>query len=210
MTGFELNNNKTACNICEDGNYGDGEVCKPCFENCKLCTSATACTECMTGFEFNSGKTACICEDGNYVDGEVCKPCFENCKLCTSATACTECMTGFEFNSGKTACICKDGNYVDNEVCKPCFENCKLCTSATACTECLSGFEFNNEKTACTKSTTTSSGTGRECLETVSGCMKCDATTSTNCELCESGSAPIDGKCTCDSGKLLIGGVCIE
>ena len=72
----------------------------------------------------------------------------------------------------------------------------------------MTGFEFNSDKTACTKSTT-ATGPGRECFTTVTGCMKCDATTSTTCALCDSGSAPVDGKCSCDTGKLLIAGACV-
>ena len=63
-------------------------------------------------------------------------------------------------------------------------------------------------KTVCAKS---SSGTlaGIECLTLVSGCSKCDVTTTTTCVLCKSGSIPISGKCTCDAGMILIAGACV-
>ena len=43
----------------------------------------------------------------------------------------------------------------------------------------------------------------------MSGCSKCDATTTTTCVLCKSGSAPVSGACTCGTGMILIAGTCV-
>ena len=44
----------------------------------------------------------------------------------------------------------------------------------------------------------------------ISGCIACDTSDSSKCSLCDTGSIPVDGKCSCDEGMLLIGGKCVE
>ena len=43
----------------------------------------------------------------------------------------------------------------------------------------------------------------------MSGCSKCDVTTTATCALCKSGSVPASSKCTCEPGMILIAGVCV-
>lgn len=124
-------------------------------------------------------------------ENNTCVGCSTNCSECSDASTCFTCL---------------DGSYLNGTACKECLENCKVCTGSTSCTTCNTGYELNNDHTACTKSST--SVTGRECLESVSGCIKCDSTTPTTCVLCSSGSIPANNKCTCESG-LLIGGSCV-
>lgn len=107
--------------------------------------------------------------------------CSSNCELCNNWFDCTKCATGYYLNISA------------DQQCKMCPNNCELFNNWYSCTKCNTGCELNTDKSGCKKLSTY----GRECFETVFGCMKCNEKISTICDLCEFGSTPAEGKCTC-------------
>ena len=188
---FQTGDNKAVCLACSDTNCERCDIQTECIK-CSLgyYLSGTSCTICSTNCS-DCDNTACYkCSTGSFLDGIVCKGCPDSCKACSSLDKCTACVEGY---------------FLNGDVCTSCFENCKICSAIETCTTCKDGFVLNSEKNSCKIST------GRECFDSVSECIKCDATNTTLCALCKFGSLPLlNGKCICDSGKLLFSGACID
>lgn len=89
---------KTVClpKFCPEGQYLDGDDCKPCSPNCRRCGKDGACRICEGGFGLKEGSKQCEeCGDGFFLKGTRCLRCDEAipyCKECTSdGSACLDC-----------------------------------------------------------------------------------------------------------------------
>lgn len=89
---------KTVClpKFCPEGQYLDGDDCKPCSPHCRRCGKDGACRICEGGFGLKEGSKQCEeCGDGFFLKGTRCLRCDEAipyCKECTSdGSACLDC-----------------------------------------------------------------------------------------------------------------------
>jgi len=134
--------------------FKDGNVYKPCHENCFTCWGLeTNCTKCKEGFnlvinEQDFSKT-CISHseilNNNYFllkGEEYYHLCDANCKACQfTKTNCTLCYENFYLIEDINKCAEVDtpvvkGYYLYESVFKKCNYTCKACDSIDKCTEC--------------------------------------------------------------------------
>ncbi len=85
---------------------------------CDVCSSATVCQFCSSGYYKTAGT-------GN----SSCEICPQGCSTCISAANCTSCNVGY---------------YLDTvaSTCNICVNNCIGCSSASVCLECEIGYRL--------------------------------------------------------------------
>lgn len=167
--------------LCPTGNYPDSTTatCLPCPGTCTVCTSASTCTSCLTGYILSAG--SCI----NCV--------LPVCKTCTaSGSTCTSCVNNLVM-SGST-CVCPANTYLN-----PGTLTCITCTAFDA--NCLScGYN---------PTYSTSAPNPIKCLTPAIGYfVQANGTTAqcgANCDICSSASVCT----TCSSTYTLSGNVCV-
>ena len=183
-----------ACDICKEGYYNEGFVCKKCqSNNCKKCTSEEClecennnffvndegnCTECPTNCEIKVSENTCqckVCKEGYFLDNYQCEKCDETCETC-------------EGNKYNCIACAKNGFRNDNNQCELCDEICSTCEgNKKNCTTC-GEHGFRNENDEC-----------EFCDNSCKGCSLSD----TNCTSCNNGNYLIDNTCKeCDSKCL--------
>ena len=154
IDGFTLDKETGLCTAgsqpsggCQDGEYRDGEHCKPCkaIKNCYAitCTNASdsKCGKCNHGFTPSASKDKChkTCGAGKWYDESRsgCEDCHKitNCKAghltCSSETdqTCDMCNSGFQPNADGTKCIVACG---DNEYYNESTGHCVKCSGSIA------------------------------------------------------------------------------
>ena len=183
-----------ACDICKEGYYNEGFVCKKCqSNNCKKCTSEKClecennnffvndegnCTECPTNCKIKVSENTCqckVCKEGYFLDNYQCEKCDETCETC-------------EGNKYNCIACAKNGFRNDNNQCELCDEICSTCEgNKKNCTTC-GEHGFRNENDEC-----------EFCDNSCKGCSLSD----TNCTSCNNGNYLIDNTCKeCDSKCL--------
>jgi hypothetical protein len=211
---YEFVDGDDTCKVlCLPGTFRDDaaapyECTLDCSANCDICTDATTCTDCKTGYYLD--------EAGLIPDVTItCTVCPVNCEACDDATTCTECATGY-VNGADTLCEdCDPAGYYedDNGDCTECPDNCTACDDDTTCTECATGFA-NGEGTLCDEC-----DTGFEDADEDATALECDACITGNgpypdCDVCDEGNGyePVAGVCTpeCLTGEYRdINGDCV-
>jgi len=165
---FYMTGTNDCVDSCPIGYYhslGSNE-CKPCINNCDICSNGTECTLCSEGF-LNRTTDSCTNNLAGYFnpnDGDrKWKECPSNCATCTSETYCTSCnifnfflpfvpegskmcgqcpnaFTGNVF-SGNCESDCVAGQFYDRcpETCSTCNSLCSSCQDDTNyCSNCVS------------------------------------------------------------------------
>jgi hypothetical protein len=82
------------------------------------------------------------------------------CASCQVATVCLDCFQGYFINSTSFLCVS----------CNSVLEGCSTCTNTSICIECNSGYHLN-------------SGVCQNCSSLSAGCLACNSTQCTTCQL---------------------------
>ncbi|ELP91746.1 hypothetical protein EIN_521930 [Entamoeba invadens IP1] len=139
---YKYRSELSRCDFCETelGYYFSGNDCYKCNSICKLCTSASICTECIDGYYLKDSKclpctltgcskcleTECLtCKTGFYLNNEkLCSPCsdYGKCNQCT-IDGCTLCANKMYYNT-------------TTKLCESCVEECDVCENSYSCNKC--------------------------------------------------------------------------
>ncbi|EAR81721.2 hypothetical protein TTHERM_01545790, partial (macronuclear) [Tetrahymena thermophila SB210] len=183
MISSYFNQNQKICNrICPNGQYthfiGQNPLtqnCQNCISNCLICSDQNQCSQCITGYYFDSQQKLCVK-----------LTCVEGCSNCSqNKQSCTQCMSGYTQmvnpnNSALQYCQknCAVGQYnfvIENtymtQQCRSCIANCQTCTGPNDCSNCYSGYGYNSQT--------------KQCAQCYQGCSNCDQNLS--CTQCISG-----------------------
>jgi len=147
--------NGSCVESCPEGYYVEGDECKECHDNCKICTDATTCIRCHlkdnTDQNLYLDEITCVykCKAGYSPNAiNTCQKCVEDsCLKCNHENNhCTKCPTDkpLLFNH-KCVDKCEDGYVVDtvNNTCVECDSPCKTCSlTTTNCETCIETYEF--------------------------------------------------------------------
>ncbi|KAL4509643.1 hypothetical protein ABPG73_022859 [Tetrahymena malaccensis] len=148
------------------------QECRSCIPLCQSCTGPSDCSNCQSGYGYNSQAAQCQI------------PCPSGCSSCTENKSCTSCLSGYtqETNPNDNTLQycqmnCQTGYYSfinDNTLmsqeCRQCIPLCQSCTGPNNCSNCQSGYGYNSQAQQC------------YCTE---GCSYCDQNIS--CTLCNNG-----------------------
>jgi len=150
-------NNDEECvanaNACDQGTYGDGNVCTPCPHACAACTSMTVCSACASGYALDGDACVLNCPDGKIEDGGNCGDCsVANCILCgydeSSTEECLGCPSTFPYIPATKLCSsdnsCPMDTYkqvymidtVTYGVCAPCNPRCTAGCTGPSRSDC--------------------------------------------------------------------------
>ncbi len=208
-----LTNN--TCSSCMSG-YTLNSTSGVCMPNCSI----TNCWECLSS-------TVCdICNPGFTLSNNACNAIAPNCSNCaansctynkiTSSSQCFTCNSGFILQNGmcynKTCnlygcntcatwmtppmCImCNQGLFLANGMCVriPCnISNCANCLASSTCLACNQGFYLN---TSSNPASCVNALTIQNC--SVSNCLACGNSSTTQCTTCAAPYVPFQGKCVC-------------
>ncbi len=189
----------SACNCLLGFTFLNGQ-CSRCPRGCKVCSSTTVCTECLTGFSISNG--VCECSVSTNPANKDCVDCHMSCGTCNQLdyTKCLSCpnLVDFTFTQATYSCACNAGKFDAGNKCVPCKTGCTACTSLIACTACTANtnlavsdgvclcpagqFYSTNTCAACTAPCTS-------CIGSATQCLGCPATMSV-----------LNGKCFCVAG----------
>ena len=178
-TGYELNSGNTACVEKTDTptdiitGTGSCTAADGCSDSHATCTVGTGC-KCTTGYELNSGKTACVettvTPPSDIITGTGSCTAADGCEdshaTCTVGTGC-KCNTGYELNSGKTACVETTVTPASDIItgtgscttAAGCTDSHATCTVGTGC-KCNDGYQLKQDKSGCEAKSGSGSGTG--------------------------------------------------
>ncbi len=156
------------------------KTCMPCPSNCNLCYLSL------------EKKPRCgFCDDGFYMNEQrECMPCSSNCAMCTgpSLNQCKVPKRGFFFDfTAQDLKSCID-------------EGCSICNPADTCSHCKDGHYVSKSKSVIVGGISITSVECKRCG--LDNCIHCQETedqiknsTFLKCHLCNSGFAPVAGKC---------------
>jgi proprotein convertase subtilisin/kexin type 5 len=137
--------NGKCTDICPDGQYLDGNVCKDCASKCETCrNSATNCTRCADGYKSYDGECLQLCPVNTLDSGSFCLRCDPTCNGCESSIYnCVNCAQGLVKLNGQCVEGCPEGSFLNYATgsCEFCGTGCKMCHSATRCTDCFDATE---------------------------------------------------------------------
>ncbi|KAL4477135.1 hypothetical protein ABPG72_008869 [Tetrahymena utriculariae] len=182
-------------------NYGIYQ-CSCLISNCDYCAQQGGCSQCQSGYNFNSSTNTCDinCSSNQYFDSttRTCINCGQNCQVCNSSN----CLT------------CNNSNYYINlsspHDCVLCtVQNCQGCFGDGTCQACLSGFQLSLDKITCSiicnvqNCQTCNSQNGQICTTCgtnyllsldqstcscqVSNCNECQSNDGSKCQVCQTG-----------------------
>jgi cysteine-rich repeat protein len=192
--------------FCTD-TFPNPSTCALCISDCDVCSDATTCTTCRTGYVYDTTTSPPTCKAD-------CTP-ISNCLTCSysvgSGTLCLSCNDGY-YPNGANGCDpqCGDGKRVASEgcddynnanndgcsssctvesgfyctdtfpnpsTCSACVSFCITCSNHVSCTACSTDYAYNSTLNACTIDCTV-----------VSQCLTCDYfATITRCLTCNPG-----------------------
>lgn len=163
----------TSCdNVCPSRHYlVNGRNCQECPVSCDVCSSASNCSVCATGYFLYNNQCYQPCPTGTYLlpTGGACGPCPTGCTACTSLTDCTTCGDYYTLVNG----ICIQPNCLN---CDNCTNNyCFNCTApflqlnGTCLITCPTDYYFANET---------------NCADCMQNCLLCP--NASFCEICVS------------------------
>ena len=191
---------QNTCLLCDTNNgkfVNEGNsppTCDNCGSNCKVCSDASTCQTCDSGYNEQSG--SCVAAPS----------CEANCLTCTSATTCTGCNVagGYFLSSGDClSCAITNKKFIPvaGTSCQSCSDsNCLVCPNGSPCMKCdtSSGFYLNG-------------GSCQSCQITnkkfiPAAGTSCQSCSDSKCLVCPNGSPCT--KCDTSSGFYLNGGSC--
>lgn len=166
------NTTSSACtsSTLPEGKWCNNGLCSSCGDGCKVCASASSCSNCNSGYWYSSNS---------------CNPCPDNA-TCSGGTNSFTCNTDYE-KSG-TSCKLK---------CQVANCDSSSCSNKTTCTKCNNGYWLNNNTCAkCTGTYVSCNGTstmsctksGWTATSPTSACVQCSSPWSLACW---------NGKCGC-------------
>lgn len=155
----QTNDCLTACPVGYYNEFGSRE-CKPCIDNCDVCSNATECTLCSAGF-LNRDREVCRTRLDGFFDNNdgtrKWRRCPSTCATCSSDNVCITCKSGFfflPFNptmcglcpevfhgdsiTGRCESNCRLGQFYDD-----CSVNCSSCNDL--CSDCKNGSNYCTE-----------------------------------------------------------------
>ena len=164
----------TSCeSTCPNSHFlSNGKDCTVCPSLCKVCSSTSNCTECITGDFLYNYQCYSRCPDGSYpiATAGTCGPCHQGCTTCNSLTNCTSC--GQYYSLVNDLCIQPNCEHCDNCTNNYCF-NCTapyLQLNGTCLTECPVDHYFANET---------------NCVDCMANCLICP--NASYCQICVDG-----------------------
>ena len=123
-TGYGYNG--SCVTSCPTGYYVANGVCNSCstgIANCSICSSATYCTTCSTGYYLYNMSCVSTCPAGTSIFSGTCSACFivgcaacKYCSNCPGNLTCTTCQSGYKFGMASSRTFC-------------CPTNCAWCTT---------------------------------------------------------------------------------
>lgn len=190
---------ETACLTCFPG-YGlnsNGQCISCNVANCLTCSDNNVCSECISGFTFNSTTKTCGCSPSELWNSTLnkCIPCnqlYSNCDSCNSAQ-CLTCNSGFYQSSITNQCVacnqdpkcamcnttkclsCVSGYYLlANNTCASCYIDCSNCTGpqSNQCLSCVNGFFLLEGENQCATSNCPNS-LCQACVRQTDGSLGC-------------------------------------
>jgi proprotein convertase subtilisin/kexin type 5 len=205
--------------VCPMGYWANNQTknCDSCPANCLNCYSAN-CLICLSGFFLNNNGCVQQCPSGTFSSpvAQMCFNCSSGCSSCIDGQNCTGCNSGlFLFNS---SCVsqCPLGTYVyegdQHLVCKMCVAPCFSCLDSQYCLSCVGGYILNGSicQDECgeryyvhTEQVNYTNQVSNQNFSVYSQCEPCGAL----CLTCFNSS---DNCLSCDAGRFLVGGRCVE
>ncbi|KAL4461968.1 hypothetical protein ABPG74_000813 [Tetrahymena malaccensis] len=128
--------------------------CSCLISNCDYCSQQNGCTQCQSGYNFNSSTNTCDlnCSNNQYFDSSsrTCINCGQNCYMCNSS-ACLTCNSSNYYINPLSPHDCQLCAVWD---CQSCFgddKNCLSCSSQDGriCLQCPSGYTLMNQTNNC-------------------------------------------------------------
>lgn len=151
-------------------NSNSNNSCIACNPPCKICSNATACLSCSTGYLDNTTCTL-TCNSTSYISSSFqCTLCPSPCISCYSPSYCLSCSLPYLLynNSCITSILCtnKTGYYVSyspnsanatSAVCSACTYPCASCVNTSVtCISCPNGYLYVPDMYKCDSSCPTS------------------------------------------------------
>ncbi|KAL4477137.1 hypothetical protein ABPG72_008871 [Tetrahymena utriculariae] len=192
-------------------------TCDCKVDYCDVCTIASTCDLCKTGYQLNAQKNLCTfntCPQGYSKD--------PNSGFCTANCPGTNCLTCN--NSQCLTCFSNANYYIDqtnSQNCVVCsISNCQTCSGDGKCQICISGYSLSADKLSCilctvqnciacqsNSSTVCSqcatnyikSSDSASCDCNVTGCQKCQLNDGSKCLICSNNYAQINNLCYCQA-----------
>jgi len=202
---------------CPSGHYADNEICSPCSQGCKSCTSPLSCDKCDEGLFLKGTSCESECGDGYAAIDDVCHKCKDNCKSCQAdqLNLCTACYEGLLLLNSKCIyeCPAKYWENTTDKTCLPCATpSCAKCSSnGETCVTCAFGLVLNDNSCvpSCPVGKVDVDGTCQQCE--VNNCQVCPASNTKICTTCVTPNLLIDNyTCSdkCPQGKFSNGSSC--
>ncbi|KAL4426771.1 hypothetical protein ABPG74_006568 [Tetrahymena malaccensis] len=249
-SGFNYDSTNNTCNCsvqnCQNCNNQSGLICDSCFpyydldivnknlcspsiKNCQNINSSGICTQCNSGFNYDSTNNICNCQvqncqNCNKLSGLICDSCFpyydldmvnknlctpsiKNCQNINSSGICTQCNSGFNYNSTNNTCDCS-------------VQNCLQCSAqfGTICQKCSPGYLPNSTNTICQIQTQncivfdqqtnqcikcqqgyTLDQTNKICQCSAQNCIKCSESDGSQCLTCQINYLSANNQCSCQA-----------
>jgi len=146
ISGYFNSNYQCLLADCPKGQFFNetSKLCQDCISPCSTCLNETACTYCISGFNYlDNGSNVCqdntlSCPAGTFLDTDgypICRGCPKGCSACTDEVTCTACLTGNFLQDGQCVTSCNSDKYTDpiTKECLDCPVECTVCSS-TGCT----------------------------------------------------------------------------
>jgi hypothetical protein len=196
---------------CASGFYLSDNKCKPCYSECKECSSFGVCLTCIA-LEALPKSFGCECLEGygaasilNSVDS--CVKCHEDCLKCESTGKCVICKDDTKIPDG-ISCKCKEGFYLAQQ-CEKCPEDCRECDEFQ-CFSCLDTLALADSSGCyCPEGTFTESFSPLICRTCRSDCKTCS--NDKTCDEClVEGADKRDIGCSCPVMFYVKGLKCVK
>ncbi|KAL4505182.1 hypothetical protein ABPG72_016249 [Tetrahymena utriculariae] len=177
---------------CTSNYYQDVNKCAIRTNYCKICSSLTTCSKCLSSFQLTQDGQ-CICKEGSFITSDnQCIDCNSSWQTCNGLTknSCLSCRKGkylFDNNSCGD-CDISNGFFINEKFCMACHETCQFCNgkSSTSCLSCKNG-KYLNENNLC-DSCNVENGQyilGNQCLKCINFCKTCSGNGKDQCTECQ-------------------------
>ncbi|EAS02184.2 REJ domain protein (macronuclear) [Tetrahymena thermophila SB210] len=163
------------------------QECRSCIANCQSCTKSDDCTNCQTGYGYNSQQQQCA-------------QCYQGCSNCDQNLSCIQCISGYTQttnpnNNSQQYCKmnCPAGQFTFinwqtmAQQCKPCIANCTSCFQDKQCDTCTVNYEFIQQVYQCKaicQNNQYRDSTLYNCTNCVNNCLQC--VDGQSCSQCQS------------------------
>ncbi|KAL4493846.1 hypothetical protein ABPG73_010124 [Tetrahymena malaccensis] len=171
--------------------------CSCLISNCDYCSQQNGCTQCQSGYNFNSSTNTCDlnCSNNQYFDSSsrTCINCGQNCYMCNSS-ACLTCNSSNYYINPLSPHDCQLCAVWDCQSCFGDVQNCLNCNTSNGalCDICNTNYLLSSDKKTC------------NCQ--VYGCQTCQVNNGLKCQTCYSGYflSSINQKCNCAANNCQV------